>query len=262
MKRKRSRNDAFREFLDIIYALRGPNGCPWDKEQTPESLRGSLLEETLECISAVEDGKPAHVREELGDLLLVVAMMVCIYDERREFAMEDVLTEITRKIIRRHPHVFRDARDLTVPEVLSQWEEIKKNEKEPLASRLDRVPKGLAPMEKAFAIQKAAGKAGFDWDDAGPVWGKIMEEIDEIKEAAKAGNDREMEHEFGDLLFTAVNLCRLSGVDPSLALHHSNEKFRRRFQEMEKGMKEDGLILEQTSLEEMDAYWERIKDTG
>lgn len=261
MKQKKSSSEVFREFLNIIYTLRGPNGCPWDKEQTPESLRGNLLEEALECISAVEEGEPAQVREELGDLLLVVAMMVCMYDERRQFTMEDVLTEIMRKIIRRHPHVFDNARDLSVSEVLTQWEEIKKDEKAPEGSRLDHVPKGLAPMERAFQIQKAARKSGFDWDSAEPVWQKLAEEIDEIRDAARSHNDREIEREFGDLLFTAVNLCRLSGVDPSLALHHSNEKFRRRFQEMEKRMKKDGLILEETSLAEMDGYWESIKES-
>lgn len=252
---------AFKRLYRIICRLRAPGGCAWDRQQTAYSLRGNLLEEALESISAIEERNAENTKEELGDLYLVISMMVRICEEGSLFRMVDVLDGITQKIIRRHPHVFGSRREMSVPGILAQWEDIKSREpgKERFSSALDGVPSGNPPLEKAFELQKAAAKVGFDWENAASVWDKLEEETAEAREAVEKGDAEQVEKELGDVLFTVVNLVRILRVNPSLALRRSNEKFARRFREMERRMAAAGRALQEAGLEEMDAHWEAVK---
>ncbi len=264
---------AFQRLFDIVRRLRAPDGCPWDREQSPESLRPALVEETWEAVSAIETGDNANLREELGDLFLIVTMMSWMRQEGGAFSVVDVLSGISDKLVRRHPHVFGNARAETSSEVLRQWDRIKASEHAsaqgqrpeqpsvpgPEASALDRVPRSLPPLERAFRLQKKAAKVGFDWPGPQPVWDKIREELGELQEALARGSTRLIEHEAGDVLFSVVNLLRLLHVDPGVALQASGEKFERRFREMERRLGASGIPLSAANMDRMDAEWNRIK---
>lgn len=262
---KHNKDDTLRlfgDFLDIISTLRSPEGCPWDREQTPTSLRGHLIEESYETLEAIEEADPAHVREELGDVLLLVAMITRMYTESGDFHMGEVLEEINAKLIRRHPHVFGGEKVKDAEDVLKNWERIKvdiegRNPSE--GSVLDGVPGSLPPLERAFKIQKKAAKSGFDWPDTEGPRSKILEELEEIRKAVETGNRQDLEDEIGDLLFSVVNYARHLDVDPSLALARTNRKFDRRFRHVESGMNRDGLTMAPENLELMDRYWESAK---
>jgi tetrapyrrole methylase family protein/MazG family protein len=261
---------AFARLLSIIQRLRGPNGCPWDREQSPRTLRAALIEEAWECISAIDLGDDANMEEELGDLYLLVTMMSWMKEQEGAFSVESALAHIAEKLIRRHPHVFAGEAKGSAEQVLVQWDEIKAREKRSHAaahgldasappSSLDGVPASFPPLEKAAKLQKKAAKVGFDWPDPQPVWDKIEEELDELRSAVKAGTDVEIEAEVGDILFSVVNLSRLLRVDPALALHRTNVKFERRFREVERRLAAAGLRPAEAGLDRMDELWNQVK---
>jgi tetrapyrrole methylase family protein/MazG family protein len=253
---------AFRRLFDIVKILRGPKGCPWDKEQTPYTIRTNLIEEAYECISAIEEADDQNLEEELGDLFLVATMIAYMKEEEGRFGITDSLRHICNKLIRRHPHVFGDAKKDTPDEVIEQWDHIKDHVegKKHKDSVLERVPRTLPPLERAFEIQKKVSKVGFDWAYTAPVWNKLAEEIEELKNARESGDTRKVEQEVGDLLFTVVNLSRLMNIDPTLALNGTNQKFMARFRELEAKLKEQDLRPEDTDLQTMDRIWEQIKE--
>ena len=187
--------DKFEHLYEIVKTLCGPGGCPWDREQTPYSLRTNLVEEAYEVVSAIEEGDDENLQEELGDLMLVATMMACIKEQDGAFTVADALEEICEKLVRRHPHVFGDAKKNTPDEVIEQWNHIKENieGKKYQHSVLERVPRTLPPLERALEIQKKVSKVGFDWGNVGPVWAKLQEEIDELKEAFQSKDIKDVE---------------------------------------------------------------------
>ncbi len=251
----------FDRFLGIVRRLRAPEGCPWDAAQTPRSMRVSLVEEIYECLDAIDGGDDANLREELGDLYLLVTLIAVMKEQEGAFAVADVLEGICGKLIRRHPHVFGDSSARSLAEVLAQWEAIKADEKGPArpGSALDGLSGSLPPLERALAIQKKAATTGFDWPEAAPVWEKLDEEIAELREAASTGDETEIENEVGDMLFTVVNLSRALGIDPGLALRGSNAKFERRFRQVEARLREAGMDPASAGLQRMDAIWNQLK---
>ena len=250
--------EAFKELYDIVVRLRGPGGCPWDIEQTPSSLRGSLVEETYECLEAIDEKDPVHISEELGDLFLLATMISYMHEQEGKFSVADALSNVGKKLIRRHPHVFGEVKVKDSAEVLNNWAEIKVKQegRKPKDSALDEVSGGLPPMERSFKLQKKAAKAGFDWQDIEGVAEKIKEELDEVR-AAK--NETETEEELGDLLFSVINLCRYLKIEPSSALNRTNNKFIERFKYVEKKMKETGQEMKKENLNIMDKYWNEAK---
>jgi tetrapyrrole methylase family protein/MazG family protein len=250
--------EAFKELYDIVIKLRGPGGCPWDIEQTPSSLRGSLVEETYECLEAIDENDPSHIAEELGDLFLLATMISYMHEQEGKFSVADALSNVSKKLIRRHPHVFGEVKVKDSAEVLSNWAEIKVKQegRKPKDSVLDEVSGGLPPLDRAFKLQKKAAKTGFDWADIEGVVEKIKEELDEVR-AAK--NEKETEEELGDLLFSVINLCRFLKIEPSAALNRTNNKFIERFKYVEKKMKETGQEMNKENLNIMDKYWNEAK---
>ncbi|MGA2614986.1 MAG: nucleoside triphosphate pyrophosphohydrolase [Spirochaetia bacterium] len=253
---------SFARLLETIQRLRGPQGCAWDRAQTPATLRPSLVEEVWEAVSAIEAQDEKNLHEELGDLYLLVTMIAWIKEQEGAFTVSSVLRGIQEKLVRRHPHVFGSASADSVKEILARWDEIKaaeKGERRASGSTLDHLPGALQPLEKSLGLQKKAAKVGFDWPAAGPVWDKISEEMRELAAAASEGNQRTTEEEAGDLLFSVVNLCRFLKVDPSIALHATNVKFERRFRELEKRLAAQGISPTQAGLARMDALWNQVK---
>ncbi|MDR1374288.1 MAG: nucleoside triphosphate pyrophosphohydrolase [Treponema sp.] len=264
---------AFQRLTGIVARLRGPEGCPWDREQSPATLRGDLIEETYECVEAIDERDQDHTAEELGDLFLLVTMISYMHQQEGAFSITDVLNRVSEKLVRRHPHVFGEVKVKNSTEVLDNWAKIKieKEGRRPRDSILDDVSRGLPPLDRAWKLQKKAAKAGFDWPDLGSVIVKLKEELAETEEAAgalKAGNADDtaadaaaaaVEEELGDLLFSAVNLCRFLGVEPSVALQKANVKFTGRFRHVEKRMKETALEMKQENLAVMDGFWEEAK---
>ncbi|MCL2231502.1 MAG: nucleoside triphosphate pyrophosphohydrolase [Treponema sp.] len=260
--------EAFKELYDVIVRLRSPGGCSWDREQTPRSLRGDLIEETYECIEAIDQQEPNHIKEELGDIFLLVTMIAYMHEQEGLFSVADVLKANAEKLIRRHPHVFEESGKGTVlspEETLEKWAQIKieKEGRKPKDSILDEVRRGLPPLDRAWKLQKKAAKAGFDWPDTAGVIGKIKEELEEVEEAAAANAgqpaDAALEGELGDLLFSVVNLCRFFDIEPSVALQRTNTKFTERFSYVEKRMKESGQEMNAKNLAVMDQYWNMAK---
>ncbi|MCL2477915.1 MAG: nucleoside triphosphate pyrophosphohydrolase [Treponema sp.] len=251
---------SFLSLLDIVAKLRSPEGCPWDREQTSQSLRGDLVEETYECIEAISENDPGHIKEELGDLFFLVIMIAHIFQENGSFSVSDVMECTSEKLIRRHPHVFAGTKVKDTAEVLANWDRIKVEQegRRPKDSVLDEVKGGLPPLERAYKLQKKAAKTGFDWADIDGVFDKFREELDEAKEAVGGARDS-LEDELGDVLFMAVNLCRFLKTDPSIAMQKANSKFIRRFGHVEKRMKETGQEIKQENLAVMDSYWDEAK---
>ncbi len=249
--------------MDDLYAvmrrLRSKGGCPWDKEQTHESLLPNLLEESYEFIDAVREADPEHMCEELGDVLLQVIFHAVIAAQCGEFTLQDVTTSITAKLIERHPHVFGTVKADTASQVLENWETIKRRQRgiENVADAMDNVSKGLSAGIRASKIQQKAAKVGFDFPDAASALDKVREEYGEILTCLEAGKDPE--EELGDLLFSAVNVCRLCGVNPDVALYDAVNKFIRRFRGMENRLSSEGKSIEDLTLSEMDVYWLKEK---
>jgi tetrapyrrole methylase family protein/MazG family protein len=246
----------FANLVKIIAKLRGPEGCPWDREQTHRSLRESLLEETYEVLDALDEGDGVKLREELGDLLLQIVMHAQLAAESGEFDIKDVIKDISTKLIRRHPHVFEEAQVCSAEEVIRNWEKIKKTERHPETSILASVPKQMPALAYSQKIQSRVAQVGFDWENIDGVIDKLVEEVKEYKETE---NKAEREDEFGDLLFTLVNIARRVEVEPEVALRQANQKFLRRFSTMEKLCRERGLELGKLSFDQQNKLWEEAK---
>lgn len=249
--------------MQVMRRLRAPGGCPWDAEQTHESLKKSLMEECYEVIDAIDREDPDDLCEELGDLLLQIAFHIVIEEERAAFTLRDVATGISNKMIFRHPHVFGSVHVENSDEVLVNWEKLKKEEKhqESVASAMDSVPKSFPSLPRAYKIQKKAADVGFDWSSAEEALPKVYEEADEVMDAILKGDKAHIEDEIGDLFFAAVNVARLKKVDPDLALTAATDKFEKRFKLTEKLVLADGKRFEDMTLPEMDEYWEKAKDS-
>jgi len=248
---------AMERLREIVARLRAPGGCPWDREQTHASLRGALIEECYEVVEAIEKSDDANLREELGDLLLHIVMHSQMAAERSAFSLEEVAAEVCEKMIRRHPHVFGDKLASDSEGVLRQWEEIKREEKKERAGVLDGLPASMPALLRAQNAQKKAGRVGFDWPDAEPVFEKLAEEVAEVREALAEGDRRAIENEVGDILFTAVNLARKLGVDAETSLTAATNRFIRRFGAVERELGD--RKMKDTPLEELDRIWDRIK---
>jgi tetrapyrrole methylase family protein/MazG family protein len=259
--------EAFQGLYDTVVRLRAPDGCPWDREQTPPSLRGDLIEETYECVEAIDEGESAHICEELGDIFLLATMLSYMHQEEGKFSVADSLKAVTEKLVRRHPHVFAGVKVKDSGEVLDNWAKIKveKEGRKPKDSILDEVSRGLPPLDRAYKLQKKAAGAGFDWPDISGVINKIREELEEVEEELKKTNGgvsgSALEGELGDLLFSVVNLCRYLKVEPSVALQRTNIKFTGRFKYVEKRMNGNGAEMKQENLSAMDAFWNEAKNS-
>ena len=245
----------FAEYLQTVRRLR--RECPWDREQTHQSIRHSLIEETYEVIEAIDHRDMAELRRELGDLMLHIALHSVIAEESGSFSMEGVLSGSLEKIIRRHPHVFGSATVSSVSEIRKNWERIKLQEGR--TSVVDGVPKELPSLLRAERVQEKASKVGFDWKHKSDVWKKVDEEISELKEAEERRDRSSVEEEFGDLLFALVNYGRFLGVNPEIALRHAVDKFLGRFKAMESNLKQRGKDVHDATLEEMDQLWDEGK---
>lgn len=253
---------SFESFAEIVAHLRAPDGCPWDKEQTHETLRKHLLEESYEAITAIDSGDFADMREEFGDLLLQIVLQSQIANEEGQFNINQVVHGIHSKIVRRHPHVFGDVKLDDVDGVLANWEKLKEKErkdKKQDKGLLDGVPVALPALEQAQEYQDRAARVGFDWPEIEGVLDKIAEEIAEVKNAT---NEQELTTELGDLFFALVNLARWKKVDAESALRGTNLKFKKRFGYVEQGAQKLGRSLSELSLEEMDGLWNEAKKLG
>ena len=246
----------FETLIAITEKLRGPGGCPWDKEQTHETLRGNLLEETYETLEALDSGNPKELEEELGDLLMQIVLHSQIASECHAFDIGDVIAGINAKLIYRHPHVFGKVKVSGSDEVLKNWQELKQKSKEKGTSIIGSVPKSLPSLAYAQEIQYRVAQAGFDWKDPADIIDKLCEEIAEFKEAETKEHQAQ---EFGDVLFTLVNIARRQGMDVETSLREANECFFKRFTHMEKLARERGLDFEKLSLDEQNALWDEAK---
>lgn len=252
---------ALAELIDLIGRLRGPGGCPWDREQTPRSMARYLIEEAFELADAVESGEPGPVCEEMGDVLFQLLFLANIYAEARAFGLEEVCRRIAEKMRRRHPHVFGDAAVADSAEVVANWQRIKRREKSggPPASVLDGLPRGLPALLRAHAVSERAARERFDWRGLAEVVAKLAEELAELQAAAAAGEADRLAEELGDLLFTAANIARFCGVHPETALAAATRKFEERFREMERRVLASGRTLEAVPQAEKDRIWEAVK---
>lgn len=246
----------FDTLVAIIARLRAPDGCPWDKEQTHQTLRGNLLSESYEVLEALDKGEANELCEELGDLLLQIVLHAQIAKDGGEFQIGDVVEGISTKIIRRHPHIFGSRKVKDAEEVMHNWEELKKQEREAGKSMLAGVPKQMPALAYAYEISRRAVRVGFEWENLDGVIDKIQEEVKEIKEA---GSREEKAQEIGDLLFTLVNYARWEGVDPEAALREANHKFYRRFAKVEDLARKRKKDLQKLSLKDWDDLWEEAK---
>lgn len=251
---------SFDHLCAIMRRLRGPGGCPWDAEQTHETLTRYLLEETYEVIEAIEAGSPEHLKEELGDLLLQPVFHAAIAEEAGSFTIGDVIGTLCEKLVRRHPHVFGDMKIADSRAQVENWEQIKRVEKgEERRSALSGVPAHLPALLKAQKITEKAARVGFDWEHVDQVVAKVMEELHEFEEAMAARDNESMEAELGDLLFAIVNLGRFLAINPEEALRKTIDRFQRRFTYVEDELHASGRQMAATSLEEMDRLWEEAK---
>ena len=283
---------AFERFLETIQTLRAPGGCPWDREQTPLSMRRDLIEETFEAVDAISQQDSDHAKEELGDVLLNTMMIAYMHEQEDKFAIADSINELTDKLIRRHPHVWPQSEGSSqvkgqvknAEEVLNQWDRIKQNvEGRTGSSILDEVPQGFPPLLKAYKFQKKAAKKGFDWNQLEPVIDKVKEELLEVQQAhadlVQINSENKepftlkstpeidkaqlhVEEEIGDLLFAVVNYARKLGVDPETALNRTNQKFYNRFTYVEKQMQENNIPMDNEHLTQEDEFWNQAKKLG
>jgi MazG family protein len=244
----------------IMHRLRAPGGCPWDAEQTHESLIPNLIEEAYETVDTIQRGDLQHLKEELGDLLLQVVFHSELTEEAGLYNFDDVARDVSEKLVRRHPHVFGESSAGDSDAVLKQWDAIKRAEKgDQEKPYLHGVGKGLPSLIRAAKLQKKVSKVGFDWPDQSGVLDKIREEITELEEAIQQGNEQEIASELGDLIFSAVNLCRFRKLDPEAVLAAANRKFEERFHQMEGILRHQGLTLESASGPEMEIAWDAAK---
>ncbi len=249
------------DFIRIIDVLRGPGGCPWDIKQTHESLKVNAVEEAWEVVDAIDEGSAAHLREELGDLLMQVIFHASIEKERGGFTLDDVADEAVRKLVHRHPHVFADVKADTPEEVLTNWDAIKRADRgqQSTASVMDGIPKGLPGLMRSQKIQNKAGKLGFDWPDVSGAMDKLREEVGELQEGIDAGDVENIKEEIGDALFSVVNVARFFKVDSEECMHAACAKFIRRFRYLEEGAARRGLRLEDMSLGQMEEIYQEAR---
>jgi tetrapyrrole methylase family protein/MazG family protein len=252
-------SEEFAKLVETVAVLRGPGGCPWDREQTHDSLKKFTIEETYEVVEAVDSGNPEKLKDELGDFILQALMYAEIANESGDFNIGDVCKVLREKLLRRHPHVFADVEVSGVDDVLHNWEQIKRTEYEHRTSALDGVPKSLPALMRAAKISKKAAKTGFDWPDVRSIVDKLKEETRELEEALDKGNAEEVKHEIGDLLFTVVNIARFQEIDPEEAMRDQLARFVQRFNAIEDKARESGQDIHDMTLEEMDRIWDEAK---
>lgn len=251
--------------FDIVKTLRSTNGCDWDRKQTPESMMTCLEEEVYELQEAIAKKDPVNICEELGDVLFQLVFIICIFQEQQDFSFSDVIDQISQKMIRRHPHVYGDSTVSTHEELLRQWESIKvaenKKKGEKKLSALDNVPKGMPSLLRALKVSKCAVKEGFDWDSVHDVLNTVRSEIDEFEAALESGDQNDIMMEFGDILFSMVNVARAAKFHPETALSSSTAKFEGRFRMMEKQLNKRKIKLKTLSQEQKDQFWEQAKSS-
>jgi MazG family protein len=252
-------DSAISRLLELMRRLRAPDGCPWDREQTPATLKPQLLEECYEVLEAIDEGAPADLQEELGDLLLHVVFQAQLAQEKGDFTFTDVANGISDKLVRRHPHVFGQEKAGGAAEVITRWNDLKKAEKPSRQSALDGVPKALPALLRAEALQKRARQVGFDWPDVPGALEKVREEVDEVASEIGHASPGKVGEELGDLLFSVVNLARHLELSAEELLTAANEKFSRRFRAVENAFKARGQKMEDRRLEELDAVWNEVK---
>ena len=250
------------KLIKITDTLMGEDGCPWDKVQTRESLKPYLIEETYEVLDALDANDPEKIKDELGDLLYQILFHSKISSLKGEFNFRDVINNLSEKMVRRHPHVFKEGELNTPDQVVKQWEEIKRNEKNQANQKsiLDNIPKNLPSLLRAQKLQKKAAKEGFDWDQISDVFDKLDEEIVEFKEAVLKKKSADIQNEIGDIIFVITNIAKCYKIDAEEALRSTNNKFIKRFQYIEQKIEEKGKTLKDSPLEEMERYWQEAKN--
>ena len=254
----------FGDLTELMAKLRSEAGCPWDREQTHESLKRYMVEETYEALEAIDEGNDAMIKEELGDVLLQVVFHSQIADEEGRFDSSDVVDGICRKIIERHTHVFGDVIAEDSGAVLKNWDKIK-NKSKGLKTHTEKIlaiPKTYPALLRSLKIQEKAAKAGFDWDEKEGAVEKTMEEIEEFMTSLKEKDQKEMRAEMGDLFFSLVNVCRFLEIEPEITLNETSDRFIRRFSFIEDECRKAGLVMEDMTLAELDSYWDRSKEAG
>ncbi len=254
--------NSFTRLYSIMQTLRSPDGCPWDREQTPASLKKYLLEETYELIEAIEHDDINNIQEEIGDLLFLIIFLVVIYEEKNLFDFTELLTKTGDKMIRRHPHVFKNNSQITTDEVAEKWRKIKKQEDKEKGrqySILGHIPSAMPALQRAYRIGERASRVGFDWPDAMSAFKKLSEEKQELVEAIHSGNQDEIGHETGDLLFAVANISRLLKINPEEALRKTVNRFEERFHTMEHLARDKGEGIENMTLEEQESLWNEAK---
>lgn len=254
-----SREAAFQRLCDIVKVLRVE--CPWDRDQTHQSLRVCMIEEAYEVAEAIDREDKENLKEELGDVMLQVVFHGLLGEESGDFQLKDVLNDECEKMIRRHPHVFSGEEVKSVDKVLEKWENIKVSEdrEQSHTSRLKKVPRALPALTRSYKVQAKAAQAGFDWKDASGAFEKLAEETQELMEACRNNCREDMDEELGDLLFSVVNISRFVGTEPEGALERTIDKFITRFQHVEESVKQEGRSMEEMSLKELDVFWEEAK---
>ncbi|MBL8174183.1 MAG: nucleoside triphosphate pyrophosphohydrolase [Bryobacterales bacterium] len=256
----------FDQLVEIMARLRAPDGCPWDREQTFDSIKPYTVEETYEVLQAIDERDWRGLAEELGDFMLQAVFFAQMAREAGHFTIEDSLAAINEKLIRRHPHIFADGKADTADAVKVRWDEIKEQEKkargEAKKGLLDGIPRAMPALVEAQQISSKAAGSGFDWENIHQVADKVREELGELEQARAGAEQDEMEAELGDLLFTIVNLARFLKVDPEQALRRTNAKFRKRFSHVEQGLAARGKTLSESNIEEMEELWQQAKTLG
>ena len=249
------------DFIRLIDVLRGPGGCPWDIKQTHESLKHNVVEEAWEVVDAINEGSEAHLREELGDLLMQVIFHASIAKERGGFTLDDISDEAVKKLVHRHPHVFGTVKADTPDEVLTNWDAIKRADRgqQSAASAMDGIPRGLPGLMRSEKIQSKAAKYGFDWPDVSGAMDKLREETAELQEGIDAGDIENIKEEIGDALFSVVNVARFYKLDTEECMHAACEKFIRRFRYLEEGAAREGLRLEDMTLGQMERIYQEAR---
>ena len=256
---KKNKMNEFEQLIKIMETLRAPDtGCPWDKVQTKKTLKEYIIEEAYELIEAIDKEDTSNIEEELGDLLLQIVFISQIMKEQGESSISEVIRNLNRKLIRRHPHIFSDSKADTPSEVKNNWEKIKKKEKKK-ESILSDYPISMPALSSAKRYGEQASSVGFDWGSPGPALDKVQEELEELRSEIEVSDKKRISEELGDLLFSVANVARLTGINPEFALRDANAKFKTRFRSLEKRMKELKIPFQSASLDQMNNIWDSIK---
>ena len=251
-----------KQLIEVLNRLRAPDGCPWDREQTPDTIKKYILEEAYELYEAIEKRDPSEVEEELGDLFFLLLFLADLYEEKGLFKFSSSLSKIREKMIRRHPHIFGNIKVDGAQDVINNWQAIKgeeAKEKGKKKSILGNLPLALPALQRAFRLGERASRVGFDWKDEKDVFEKLNEEIEELKEAISKGDENKIQDELGDLLFTCANLSRKLGFSPEDTLKLSLNKFVKRFHKMEEEIAKDGMEISELDIDTLERYWQSIK---